>query len=316
MQRVRISSLEARGTLRSPIHDPPVITALGLVDASHWRFGRIAADGRLTSFAHGAERAGPEERQRFLMQCRPLRRRKHECCVSARDPDFAHAIALAVDDPDAEFAALVLLRDGELPPFDTNSLNLLQLALARRVTHDNGQTHVNGVRDAAVHRAGGMVFVLDSAFRIVLESRARGAEMRLPPAIEHAIRKSVASEAMREPNWRGTVLVPLPHLAVSVHVLTCESGTYFAVVLNRVRSRNVMRSAVERFAITPRERAVLGWLLDGLRTDEIAERMSIAGSTVTDHVKSLIAKTGAVNRSQMLGRVIGWENGCDDSSAD
>jgi DNA-binding CsgD family transcriptional regulator len=58
-----------------------------------------------------------------------------------------------------------------------------------------------------------------------------------------------------------------------------------------------------RHRISPRERDVIGLLLEGLGTAEMADRLAISEHTVRDHLKSLYRKTGTKSRSELLSVV-------------
>ena len=49
-------------------------------------------------------------------------------------------------------------------------------------------------------------------------------------------------------------------------------------------------------------------LLDGNHLDQIAQQLYITSSTVQDHIKSMLDKTGSRNRSELIARVLGWES--------
>ena len=57
--------------------------------------------------------------------------------------------------------------------------------------------------------------------------------------------------------------------------------------------------------LTPREREVLGEVARGLDSQAIAERLFLSEHTVHDHVKSVLAKTGAASRQALLSRIAG-----------
>jgi DNA-binding CsgD family transcriptional regulator len=58
-------------------------------------------------------------------------------------------------------------------------------------------------------------------------------------------------------------------------------------------------------ALTERETEVLGALVAGLTSPEIAARLFLSEHTVNDHVKAVLARTGARNRQQLLARILG-----------
>ena len=55
-----------------------------------------------------------------------------------------------------------------------------------------------------------------------------------------------------------------------------------------------------RHGISPREQEVIGVLLEGLGTAEMADRLNISEHTIRDHLKRLYRKTGTRSRSELL----------------
>ncbi|WP_202868018.1 helix-turn-helix transcriptional regulator [Kribbella sindirgiensis] len=58
-------------------------------------------------------------------------------------------------------------------------------------------------------------------------------------------------------------------------------------------------------ALTPREREILAELTTGADSRRIAHRLVLSEHTVNDHVKAVLAKTGAATRPMLLARVAG-----------
>jgi DNA-binding CsgD family transcriptional regulator len=78
-----------------------------------------------------------------------------------------------------------------------------------------------------------------------------------------------------------------------------------AVLLERGPSGLVPLSQVSRqFNLTQREREVLEYLLQGLTSKAIANRMGISPNTVKAFVRTIMIKTGASSRSAMVGRIL------------
>lgn len=65
---------------------------------------------------------------------------------------------------------------------------------------------------------------------------------------------------------------------------------------------NAARRAPLDAQLTSRERDVLALLVQGLGNAAIAERLAITLSTVKTHVRSIMRKAGAVNRSEVIAR--------------
>lgn len=66
---------------------------------------------------------------------------------------------------------------------------------------------------------------------------------------------------------------------------------------------------IEMFArahgLSPRERALLDVLTEGVDTADAAARLVITPNTVQDHLKSIFAKAGVHSRRELLGRALG-----------
>jgi|SRR5437016_131978 len=78
-----------------------------------------------------------------------------------------------------------------------------------------------------------------------------------------------------------------------------------AVLLERGPSGLVPLSQVSRqFNLTQREREVLEYLLQGLNSKEIANRMNISPNTVKAFLRLIMIKTGVSSRSAMVGKII------------
>jgi DNA-binding CsgD family transcriptional regulator len=58
-------------------------------------------------------------------------------------------------------------------------------------------------------------------------------------------------------------------------------------------------------ALSPRESEVLGHVVSGSDTRQLAELLFISEHTVQDHFKSIFAKTGAHTRASLLSKVLG-----------
>ena len=59
--------------------------------------------------------------------------------------------------------------------------------------------------------------------------------------------------------------------------------------------------------LTPREKDVLRYLLDGRRKSEIGRSLGISPKTVDVHRANLLAKLGASNTPRMIARVLAYQ---------
>jgi DNA-binding CsgD family transcriptional regulator len=93
------------------------------------------------------------------------------------------------------------------------------------------------------------------------------------------------------------------------------AGLFIGVRIDRFQAPNSLSEAAARFHITPRELQVLALMLDGRHLDEIGRLLSITSSTVQDHIKNMVTKTGSRNRSELIAHVLGWEVTAGEASA-
>jgi DNA-binding CsgD family transcriptional regulator len=236
---------------------------------------------------------------------------------------YPYAVTLTITMPDGADGMLILLRDESLGNFSENERRLLSLAkvlgeecLSSTVIADEAAE----ARAAITQRSKPMFFVLDRSYAIVMGHRnddgddsylsAISAEFttRLPRVIEEAVRRLTTDWAKDAATPVDAIAMPLPFLSVRVHGMNSATEEYLGVTIDRMRRRNILLRAAKRFLITPREREVASFLLDGMRIDQIGDRLCISTSTVNDHVKKLLERTGSSNRSQMLARILGWQS--------
>jgi DNA-binding CsgD family transcriptional regulator len=57
--------------------------------------------------------------------------------------------------------------------------------------------------------------------------------------------------------------------------------------------------------VSERESEILALLVQGFDTRQIASRLVISEHTANDHIKAILAKTGARNRQLLLARGLG-----------
>lgn len=78
-----------------------------------------------------------------------------------------------------------------------------------------------------------------------------------------------------------------------------------AILLERGASEAVsIVQAAEKYHLTTREQGVLRFLLEGLTSKEIAERMEISPNTVKAFLRLIMIKMGVSTRSGIIGRAV------------
>lgn len=131
---------------------------------------------------------------------------------------------------------------------------------------------------------------------------------RLPVYIEEPLRMQ-----LRDWDWRRSTLcepiafTPVPDILVRAYPMERDGAVRAMVALERVQVRVALDRARREHHLSARETEVLGYLFEGYRVEEIAQALSVAESTVQDHIKRAIAKAGVRNRIQLAARILGWE---------
>jgi DNA-binding CsgD family transcriptional regulator len=341
-KRARPGSGADSSPLPRPLHeampesDPayPILAGiLSVVPASRWTFARVLPNGELDALfgSHGnghARTALADElrRQRSKAPTGP----RIAATLGPLD-SFASGITLLFADARAHFGILTLLRTAELGPFTASEISMLTFALDALSDRLSALRLQPQVREAPTRPdlAGtgvtpeqppeGAFYVLDSDLQIVLawtsedERRialtglhTRIAE-RLPVVLEETVRELTAA-------WSGDALKArsaaraASFLVVRTQPMSGPAGLFIGVRIDRFQPPNSLTGAASRFHISPREVQVLALLLDGNHLDQIAAQLHITSSTVQDHIKSMLDKTGSGNRSELIARVLGWES--------
>lgn len=80
-------------------------------------------------------------------------------------------------------------------------------------------------------------------------------------------------------------------------------GGTSAVIVEPVHPRRLAEVIVRAHGLTPREREVVELVLRGRSTKVIATALHISEWTVQDHLKSIFAKFGVVNRPELVAAV-------------
>jgi DNA-binding CsgD family transcriptional regulator len=304
-----------------------VASIVGVVPVSDWAFASFAADG---------------EPELFFASTRGLDRRWWAQQVPQRPQQpggyriapvlhglgrYSSGVALTFADRRAEFGTLTLLRTRELGPFSSAEIRLLVFALDWASERLSSERLMEAQEEADKRRADehlevlkearddtSALYVLDPDLSIVLgwsdlpEEIAAMAvsETRLPARIEEAVRE-LTRDWTPDPATRKTgVARPSPFLLVLTQPLVGPGGYFIGVVVQLYREPHSLIAAAARYALSPREAQVLVHLLEGSQIPEIGERLFITSSTVQDHIKSLLHKTGSKNRSHMIAQVLGW----------
>jgi DNA-binding CsgD family transcriptional regulator len=88
---------------------------------------------------------------------------------------------------------------------------------------------------------------------------------------------------------------------LSVHVSPLNDGV--ALLLGSASARERTSLLFLAYGLTPREAEVAGLLVRGYANDAIAATLGISLYTTKDHVKAILAKTGAVSRADFVAKL-------------
>jgi DNA-binding CsgD family transcriptional regulator len=83
----------------------------------------------------------------------------------------------------------------------------------------------------------------------------------------------------------------------------------YLLILEPFRSRDTVRVAARRYALTKREHEILILILEGANAPEIAMALHISEHTVQGYFKRLLKKTRSRNRAAMVANVLEWSRG-------
>lgn len=136
----------------------------------------------------------------------------------------------------------------------------------------------------------------------LVQPRAR----RLPLFLERPIRRLTSSwNFSRIGTCDAGTAYPIPGLSLRV-VPMRGNEVFIGAFLDRHVHDRPFAAAASVFRVSQRELEVLHALLDGRTIAEIAGELSLAESTVNDHIARMIAKTNSRNRIEMAATLLGW----------
>ncbi len=325
-----------------PKSDPafPIINAiLRVVPASRWSFARLMPSGELTGLLLGAPENGGELSRlsdEFKRQRAKAARGPRIAATLGPLGDFESGVTLLFADAKASFGILTLLRTSELGPFTSSEISVLALSLdatSERLCALRLDPHKRARRALAAEEcrpdatsisepeaSGESFYLLDRDLQIVLAwtteqqrrvaltgLRTRIAD-RLPRVLEEAVRELIAGWRSDSGSQKTGIAHPVPFLVVRTQPMSGPAGLFIGVRIDRFKPPRSLSGPAARFHISPRELQVLAMLLDGEKLEAISRKLHIAPSTVQHHVTSMVVKTESRNRTELIARVLGWEN--------
>lgn len=296
---------------------------LSVVPVSHWSFARFGngghADQLLSSEPSKDRRAELEQLHKELV----LQRRQTgagprlAATLSHFREPYVSGVTLVFADRRREFGVLILLRSELLGAFTSVEIQALALALDSSTDRLSGLALADDLpADAAEASNPPAMHVLNRSLQVVLtwdSANGRNAAptaihaslaTRLPTIIEQAVRDLIAEWTSDPLSQSSGVAHPVPFLTIRTQPLGGAMGLFVGVLLERTPGGEVFDRAARAYNLSPRELETLAFLMPGATLEEVAGRMHISSSTVQDHIKSMLDKTGSRNRTELIAKVL------------
>ena len=284
-----------------------------LIESSQWSLARVATGGVLSHiFVSGPPEALPWHQSVLRAEYRKMSASAEldatisDTSVSVKPYSFGLTMAIAHE---GAWRGLVLLvRKKELGPFSPDERERLAQAVP-----DIGRWL--GSSQARSRRV--RVFVVDSEMRVVtnaaqahdgnaaLDTLFRPVDRRLSPQLAQVVRSLLREDSPAGVGARARVIVD--DVTVEIHAMAVPACDRFWIVAEQCDEEGALDFAAHKFALSNREVSVLELLLSGASTHEVAQRLDIAEATARDHVKRLLAKTGARNRVEIAAKALGFD---------
>ncbi|MDQ6930555.1 MAG: helix-turn-helix transcriptional regulator [Candidatus Eremiobacteraeota bacterium] len=297
-------------------------TLASLVPVSSWIFQSVSRFGKLTHPMFGAP---PAERPALLEKMSQVEIPKDGPSSCVVRPKIATApyddlLALEFWHDGAVWGVLLLCRSGkrftraEMAVLE-EGIPVAQTAIGRLQTARGEQSAM----ERESHRLSPSLYVLNADLTIEYacetprpsKSGFSFPDGHLSPLIKDAVRELTSGWTDDPRTHKSGLSMPLSHLVVRAVPLRGPAGFRIGVFVQHYRGRNTLEWAQGYFALSKREIEILTLILGGRDGKRIAKALNIAESTVDDHVKRMLLKTEARNRTEMVSRVLGWKSAAD-----
>lgn len=215
-------------------------------------------------------------------------------------------------DPHGCWGSVELMRDSGDPPFDEADVQFLDdLAptlgkLLRR--------SLPGPRASDRELPRPATLILDAEHQPVGWTPALVAWLDelhgLPPALYEIAARVLTPAAAR------TGLSPSVRVVTTSGRWATIEGTPFdggdrgvvAITVRAASSDEVFDVLCRVYALTTRERELVGLVLSGLATKQLASELHLSPHTIQDHLKAVFAKTGVRTRRELATHLTGWRS--------
>lgn len=306
-----------------PIH-ALIAEILAVVPVSAWQFARFT-DGlvgdRLLVYPESPQPdlfLGKLHEEFRLQRRETPKGPRLSAMLSPLTPPYVAGVSLVFADMRREFGILTLERTADLGPFTSFEIQAFAFALDASIDRLSGFTVTSSVVPHRPFRAFSRpaMHVLDLDLNVVLTFATPFAKtavlsdiptepcQRLPDVIATVIAELTSEWTEDTETMVAGTARPLSFLTVRTQPLSGPAGTFVGVLLEPAPYGNVFDAAAQAFRLSPRELETFALLLQGAEIKEIAATLNIVPATVQDHIKSMLVKTGARNRSDMIGKLL------------
>jgi DNA-binding NarL/FixJ family response regulator len=163
----------------------------------------------------------------------------------------------------------------------------------------------NEIYDGARHRAAPECYVVKADLAVIISTAVpqAGREVTLPEPVGRFVAHLIEAAGGDLVAASGSEIIE--GKLVRTAPMSSADGPCLGVFVEVLRGRDALASAIERYGLSVRETDVLNCLARGERTKGMAKTLGISEATVSDHVKSIMAKMNCHSRTQLLARVFG-----------
>jgi DNA-binding CsgD family transcriptional regulator len=163
----------------------------------------------------------------------------------------------------------------------------------------------NEIYDGARHRAAPECYIVEADLTVVMTTAPTqpGQTVTLPEPVARFVAGVIEAAGGDLLTANGSEI--LENKLVRTAPMSGADGPCLGVFVEVLRGRDALASAIERYGLSVRETDVLNCLARGERTKAMAKTLGISEATVSDHVKSIMAKMNCHSRTQLLARVFG-----------
>ena len=229
-----------------------------------------------------------------------------------RPHGWGSELRASFDAADVTWGSVMMLREAERPDFTAAEADLIA-SVSRHVAHGLRASMLTRAA-ARGHEDGPGVVVLDERDEAVsataaaerwlaeLDDGGPAGGTQMPPSVV-----SVAARARAAGDFgpARTRLRARSGRWLQLHASNLDAGRRgrIAVIVEPASPAQVAPLVARAYGLTAREREVVGAVLRGHTTGEIAARLWLSPYTVQDHLKSIFEKTSTSSRRELMARV-------------